>query len=73
MSQPSKHLLLTFEEVAMIERVKPRVIRGRVERGKLPAESNGGRRMIPLSALSPTAQKRAMEIVQERMAESAGA
>lgn len=64
----SNNLLLTYAEVAEAERTSTAAIRMRVHRGRLPVEKNGGSPRVPLRALSPTAQARALELIQLKRA-----
>ena len=65
MDSQSDNILLTLAEVAKVFRVTTQAISLRIKRGNLPAEYNGNIPGVPLSALSPTAQARAREILAQ--------
>ena len=69
MATDSENILLTYEEVAQAERTSVGAIKNRVYRGALRTERmGGGHPRIPITELSPTARRRALEIIAAKQA-----
>ncbi len=68
MTTDSDNILLSYQEAAESERTTVDAIKVRVHRGRMKAERSGGHPRIPITELSPTAQKRAREIIAAKQA-----